>query len=308
MIQKCPVCNSSKNKFLNLYRGNHKAFINKHKKSCLDCGLVFASPMPTKRDLDLYNSAYFNKAHGGLTSNHYENSFFMGIAKLRANYIKSYLAANNLHIKKILEIGPGQGFFAKNWINLNPKVIYSAIETDLSCIRNLKKIGVNTMRTLNFVKYKKNDLIVMSHVLEHVANPKIFVKNISKHLSNSGVIFIEVPCLDHLHKSIDEPHLLFFDKQSLHKLLINSGYDNIQITYHGKSLANLISSSNFSRKLLSIRHRLITLGLLFPFNFFLKGLESLTPLEIALLKPFKAHEQNKEPSWWIRAIAMKVNK
>ena len=184
MVQKCPLCNSSKNKILSLYRCNHKAFSNKYKKKCIDCGLVFASPMPKKRDLDLYNSAYFNKAHGDLKSSLYEDSFFMGIAKLRANYIKSYIAINNLNIKKILEIGPGHGFFAKNWINLNPKVIYSVVETDLSCIQNLKKYGINTRRTLNFPQHKKNDLIVMSHVLEHVVNPKIFVKNVSKYQIN----------------------------------------------------------------------------------------------------------------------------
>ena len=303
----CPICECPENAYLGPYRSKHGMFDGTSKVSCINCGLVFANPMPEEKEITRYNSSYFNVAHGGLTNDPHKISFFTGIAKIRANYISNYLIKNKLKVKKILEIGPGQGFFASNWINNNPDVEYSVVETDNSCFSYLEKLGIKIMPSLDPVRSVKKDLIVMSHVLEHVSNPKAFLSSASKWLSLKGVLFIEVPCRDYMHKKIDEPHLLFFDKHSLVKLLENAGYKNIQITYHGKSLSSLKLESYFTKKLLTLRQQLISLGLLFPFCRFQNGLEFLNPLEISVLKPFEAHVQSEVPSWWIRAIAMKVD-
>ena len=67
------------------------------------------------------------------------------------------------------------------------------------------------------------DVIWMSHVLEHLIRPDIFLNRISKNLKKNGIFFIEVPSCTHeptLQSSIFEnPHVHHFTRKSLLKLV-----------------------------------------------------------------------------------------
>ena len=302
----CPICKSLNTEYLSTYRANHKIFLDTKKNTCFECGMVFANPMPKDSELTQYNSNYFEEAHGGSSTEGIAACFFKGFAKIRGSYISRFLIKHSLNPNKVLEVGPGQGFFAENWIKSHQGTHYSAIETDTTCHLRLSMLGVEILKSPEDIQIKqKKDLIVMSHVLEHISHPVEFIRRIAKTLSRRGVVFIEVPCRDYLYKVIDEPHLLFFDKQSLHKLLEDSGFGDIEITYHGKLLYDLKKENYFYKKLLAIRNRLIMIGLLFPFKKMENGLEMLTSLEVSILKPFKAHVEHQHPSRWIRAVAIK---
>jgi SAM-dependent methyltransferase len=146
----------------------------------------------------------------------------------------------------------------------------------------------------------------MSHVLEHVTAPKKFIKDATKSLRNGGIVFIEVPCLDYKHKPADEPHLLFFDKKSMHRLLIESGFENIELSYFGREIDELQSASTLKAILLALRSRLIGVGVVWPFARQRDGMEALlNPLERAAIAPFKAHIESHKPAWWLRAVAQK---
>jgi SAM-dependent methyltransferase len=61
------------------------------------------------------------------------------------------------------------------------------------------------------------DLVVMSHLLEHVASPRRFVELARKHLNKDGVIYTETP-IDPAHNVWHE-HCQVFSEQSLRILL-----------------------------------------------------------------------------------------
>ena len=61
------------------------------------------------------------------------------------------------------------------------------------------------------------DLVVMSHLLEHVASPRHFVELARKHLNPDGLIYTETP-IDPPHNSWNE-HCQVFSEQSLRILL-----------------------------------------------------------------------------------------
>ena len=104
--------------------------------------------------------------------------------KNRIKFIKHNY--NYKSLKSVLEIGPGDGVFLRE-IDKLKKFFY---DLNPSVNRNLKKKF--TFININKTK-KKFDLICASHVLEHVLNPYLFLKNIKNHLSKNGVIFLEVP-------------------------------------------------------------------------------------------------------------------
>lgn len=307
MSAACPVCESDAVDVRGPYRAAHATFAGLQRAHCRSCGMVFAALMPSEADLAAYNASYFESAHGGKSQDVVTNAFFAAIARLRASHLERYLAVGRIEVGRVLEFGPGTGFFARNWMEGHPRTQYFAAETDASCHESLRGLGVRLFLPADLDRLTEAvDLVVMSHVLEHVANPIRFLADATRSLRSGGALFIEVPCRDWEHKAINEPHLLFFDKQPMRTLLERSGFDAIEVTYHGQSIDRLRSRSALRDKLLALRSRLIALGMVMPFGRVRPGMEALSsPLERAAVATFGAHRESAEPAWWLRAVARK---
>jgi len=270
---------------------------------CVDCEMVFASPMPSEATLKEYNAHYFSAAHGGQPTNRLAVAFFAGIAGIRHSYVNRFLVKYQITVDNVLEIGPGPGFFARRWLEDMPQSYYFAVETDESCHQVLGKLGV---KIIDFAAAPQADLVVMSHVLEHVPDPLGFVRKATHGLRSGGALFIEVPCRDWEHKPIDEPHVLFFDKASMQRLLDDLGFTDIEIAYFGQTIAQLKTPSKFRSLWARIRTKLISWGMVAPFAGSSNGLNVLAnPLHRAMVGPYGAHLESKEPAWWLRAVARK---
>jgi hypothetical protein len=306
MIGKCPVCKGSELDIRGEYRADHGMLKGLKRVECRSCGMFFANPMPNQKDIDEYNSTYFVTAHDGRPQCKVANAFFSGIAKLRVAHLRKYLDFNNIPVKSILECGPGFGFFAQSWLDSSPSSSYYAIETDESCHAPLRAIGVNVIEQHSALSNVELDSVVMSHVLEHVAEPSEFISASCVNLKKGGALFIEVPCNDWKHKIMDEPHLLFFDKKPMHALLSSLGFVNIQISYHGTSITDLQAENRLEHLWMKIRSKLLSKGLIMPFGWRRKGMEALkVPFERAAVAPFNAHKESSLPAWWLRAVATK---
>lgn len=309
MTESCPICHDVDIEVRGAYRGTHPIFCGLHRACCNSCGLVFTSPMPDDMALEEYNASYFASAHGGQPHSGAASAFFSGIARLRLIYIGRYLRKYSIDVINLIELGPGPGFFAHHWLTQYPVTTYLAIETDTSCHVPLQEMGVKLVDVSALAdKNMSIDLIVMSHVLEHVSNPTEFLKDATRNLRTGGAIFIEVPCRDWEHKSVDEPHLLFFDKEPMRQLLNQLGFDHIEMSYHGQEIDRLRSTSKLCERLMALRSKLIALGLVAPFARIRPGMEMLTdPLERAMVAPFDAHCESAKPAWWLRAVARKTS-
>jgi hypothetical protein len=96
-------------------------------------------------------------------------------------------------------------------------------------------------------------------------------------------------------------------KKSMQLLLSRLGFDDIQVSYYGQSIRSLCSRSWLHNKLMAIRGKLISLGVISPFSTMVAGLEPLIcPMERAMVKPFLAHQESDEPAWWLRVVARKL--
>jgi len=307
MTGACPICGAFNFEIQGDYRGANPVFLGMKRAHCNTCEMVFANPMPSDSALAEFNSSYFSSAHGGKPQSRTATAFFSGIARLRVAYLEPYLTTHQITVSRVLELGPGPGFFARNWLEKHPSTIYNAIETDSSCHASLQEIGVCLMDPDQLhAKGEPFDLIVMSHVLEHISRPIEFISEATKNLRKGGVLFIEVPCRDWEHKPIDEPHLLFFDKEPMKRLLENQGFGEIKVSYHGQKIANLRKVSKVCSKIMALRSKLIGMGLIAPFGRMRPGMGELTSsLERAVLAPYLPHQESIEPAWWLRTLAIK---
>ena len=307
MTHICPVCDSEDTEVQAKYRAIMQSFADINRAHCRSCGMIFASPMPSDQDLQNYNSHYYESAHGGQAAHKSARAFFSAIALLRIAHIQRYLSKHNSKVSSILELGPGPGYFARHWLQHTPLASYYAIESDRSCYASLTELGVQLREVLDEeIKPEQYDLVVMSHVLEHVPNPQVFLTQTTRNLRKGCALFIEVPCRDFEHKILNEPHLLFFDKQPMNVLLTKLGFTQIEVSYHGKLISDLRSAKLLNTHWQTVRGKLIRLGMVTPFSQMQTGMEPiLDPYARAVIAPFQAHRESQSPAWWLRAVAIK---
>jgi SAM-dependent methyltransferase len=271
--------------------------------------MVFADPMPDDAALEEYNANYFDNAHGGASNNKLAVAFHSGINLLRVIHVEAYMKQMKTVVKNVLEIGPGGGYFAKHWLNRNKDIVtYTAVDSDTTFHKELIHTGLAVYtNTKDLPVDQPFDLVVISHVLEHTSHPGDFIRECTRLLSPGGILFIEVPCKDYEHKPVVEPHLLFFDKEPMKLLLSKQGFDRIKLSYHGNTINELKKPlSFFSRLYNKARNFLTGRGILFPFSISERGLTEVDNLlERASVKPYRAHIEQTEPSWWLRATAIK---
>jgi SAM-dependent methyltransferase len=276
---------------------------------CSVCELVFVDPMPSAEQLYAYNRSYFKNAHDGLPTDRATMLFLSDIARLRLRHVRSYLTEWQLSPGSVLEIGPGRGSFCENYLAENPAIKYVVVESDGASQAHLRELGAEVFSNLEEMAQMERqfDLLIMSHVLEHVSTPLEFLRNAVGLLNPGGAIFIEVPCRDYEFKDVLEPHLLFFDKLSMQKMLDRLDLTDIRLSYHGKDINRLKRESVGWYKLAIKIHRLLrgigfssTLSVSSP-ELVLSGDPSIESAAMNL----EAHLTKDEPASWLRALARK---
>ena len=146
------------------------------------------------------------------------------------NYLKSHIKG-----KKLLEIGSGEGFLLE-WFEKNGFDVFGIepSKENLPVIQKKIKKGkciTGYIEDSHILKNKFN-VIVISHVLEHLVDCKEQLIKLNKLLESNGIIFIEVPnCknLEMLEHSINtQPHIHHFSKNNLKMLVEKCGYSVVE--------------------------------------------------------------------------------
>lgn len=257
-FMRCICCNSDK-----ISTARNSSFFELPVKKCESCNYHFLDYDGKKFDI----KKYYNETYWPVFRNIYSQKNLSGkvdtvylIKKLpnflqkiiektgvkkslafsQYNYLKS-----DIDGKKLLEIGSGEGYllemFEKHGYDVfgiepskdNLKIIKSKLQTgtcETGFVEDISKIN------------KQYDVIVMSHVLEHVVNCRQVLKDVKSLLKNNGVFFIEVPNCQHKetleHSIFTQPHLHHFTKSNLELLLKDLNFKIIRADVFS---ANVIS-------------------------------------------------------------------
>jgi SAM-dependent methyltransferase len=136
----------------------------------------------------------------------------------------------------LLEIGCGYGLLleeAKGFFSVRVGTEFSsrAIEQARPRVEQIYEGGVEQIPP-----DRKFDCIVATHVIEHIYQPLIFLRELAKHLNPCGKIIIATPDMGSLWRrfmrhrwpSFKIPeHISYFDKKTLKILMYRSGLINI---------------------------------------------------------------------------------
>jgi SAM-dependent methyltransferase len=304
MDTSCPVCSVEVRLIGVPYLGLSELFKDRELVKCPDCGLVFCFPEIDSASLEKYNKDYFHNAHNQEALTKDLESYFSSIAVARQNYILKYIDPSC--VNSVLEIGPGHGIFAKKWMSSFGTKKYSALESDKKCVDLLEKLGVKVIDWENLIAHGKSsfDLIVMSHVLEHLNDPKSLLSNINNLSKYSGFIFIEVPCLDYIYKTSYEPHIFFYDKKSMRNLLESAGYSIVHLGYFGQTFDDIVKPSFWSLLRQKILKVIIKVKFYYLELFSWRG-GMMISYELSMIKLFEASIEQNSHARWLRVIARK---
>ncbi len=196
-MRKCPICLSKISFF-------HR--INKYQYYiCANCKTLFLFPQPQKSELNRYYKKTFSFDNG--------LSDEINIRK-RAKIIINKLRCLNPQGKTLLDIGSGYGFFLDEVQKTG--IIATGLEPSEKLYNFSKKFDYSNNRTFimgqtfnQFYRQKSDlrfDFVTAIHVIEHLTNPKQFIKQTLSILKPNGVLYVETPNLN--------SHLFNFEKQN----------------------------------------------------------------------------------------------
>ncbi len=231
MNNKCPWCGSNKAQ-INLWLKDE--FLTKkdfHICECLNCGLLYTMPRPSKEKIGAYykSDEYYSHQENkkGFVPRLYE-----AIKKINLKH-KFRLASRDLPVGKLLDIGCGVGDFLhvaenKGWqcTGVEPseearEIARQRIKGDLLYSEDLEQLSDQSF-----------DLITMWHVLEHVDDLKWQVAQLQRLIKPNGRIVIAVPnyrsydgrFYNAYWAAYDVPrHLNHFNKTVITKMFKTSG-------------------------------------------------------------------------------------
>lgn len=232
----CPICNSQSYERKTVYKGNFFPFLNKTIVKCKECHILSAYPMPSDKDLDVYYTSYW-QTH----DLEKEIPVFKTQAETRYLFLKPYLSKSG--ILNMLDVGAGFGLISEiiSADAAGNKTEYDVVELDPVAIDYLKR-KIIPRAIYSHIKNIKSryEVIMLSHILEHLTRPLSFLLDLRNRLTEGGVIFIEVPNQDYKFKSRNEPHLVFFSPDTLSGLVEKAGFKVLKVDTCGARVEDLI--------------------------------------------------------------------
>jgi len=151
------------------------------------------------------------------------------------------------------------------------------------------------------LKIGNYDLVIMNQVLEHVSDPLSFQCSVNKLLKPEGYVYIDVPYQDYLFKPSAEPHLLFWNKESVSVLLEKTRLKTIFCDTAGMMHSQ---ARRFFRKQ-SFKTKIVD-----PLKYKLKANQIMNkfriPIAFDTFRQFQSDHYGDERQW-LRCIAQKIN-
>lgn len=187
-----------------------KSEVTFESKLCKICGMVFSSPRPTEEDLS--NAQSFMSQLGPWIISDVD-----GVESLRAKDLFCRLARYAHKGSRALDFGGGDGHLMTPFVDHGCDCFL--VDYYPSPVSIVRKLGDTIDELPDNMIF---DLIICSHVFEHLIDPFSMLVKLRRHLSKDGILYIEVPMELWRRIPLDkEPltHINFFTVQSLRFLM-----------------------------------------------------------------------------------------
>lgn len=227
---------------------------------CKNCKIAFTNPPPIVPDYS--NMDFHSKADA---ENKDSLTFIENLHPDWQNLIhkqKGLISSHYDYSASILEIGCGEGILLFELKKSGFKNIEGIEPSKYAAIRGQKKdLKISNIFFESSVIEEKFDLIIMSHVFEHIEDPQTFLQNVSKVLKEDGsILFTQtnykglIPRLqkEKWYAWVPEQHFWHFTLSGLTKFMELNNFNLIDYKY-----TSLVHPHNFLYKVATLKDHLI---------------------------------------------------
>ncbi|MEM3101687.1 MAG: class I SAM-dependent methyltransferase [Candidatus Nitrosotenuis sp.] len=230
----CPICNSKNNKFY-CSKNSYNLF------ECLNCDLVFVYPVPGNLG-DIYGKEYFRnikqKGNFGYVDYEQDKKSMRGVFELYLQKLEKITAE-----RKIFDVGAATGYFLdiakeRGWQTSGSEISVYAAEVAKKKGHKIFTGSLKKMKT-----EEKYDSVTMWDVLEHLDNPKEYLRAVNRILKKGGVVAINTIDKHSLwaklwgknwHLIVPPEHLYYYSRKNLSMLLTDCGFGINEMEKIGK--------------------------------------------------------------------------
>ncbi|HEX6181350.1 MAG TPA: class I SAM-dependent methyltransferase, partial [Chitinophagaceae bacterium] len=185
----CPVCNSKEFKVYERF-GSELQFTY---VKCDNCGMIYQSPRPK------YNQHFIDAAYASYYQ-YAENLQLNDLTEIRESSVKmfkrelEYISRYDARRTAVLDIGSGMGTFLYAAKSFYKEAVGLDVSKQMANFVE-KHLGVKVFvqQFEEFTYPTKFSLIHMSHVIEHVPDPNLWLQKAKDMLTDEGILVINVP-------------------------------------------------------------------------------------------------------------------
>lgn len=223
---------------------------------CNRCGLMYLNPRPDVSELStIYPGDYYaylleekNREHENKNSPLYRirKSIYLSRLTKALRLVRSDGGATDDKVLRVLDVGCGDGR-ALNWYReVNEFTVETyGVDFDETAVSKVRASGHKAyLGRFEEAEIEENyfDLVVATHVIEHVADPKAFARKALSVLKPGGVFLCETPNTDSLDARLFRNrhwggyhfprHWVFYTPSSISKMAQELGFEVERIEYN----------------------------------------------------------------------------
>ncbi len=190
---------------------------------CTECGLIFTSPRMTLQSYMKFYDCEYRSLYHGLDmplEDLYRRQLYRG------NEIARFFLDNGyeIHDKKILEVGCGSGGTLSHFRDTYNCQVFGCDYGSEGIKYGSKYYNLEIFHgDLSLVKLPwEPDIIIYSHVFEHILDIKAECRIISNVLPQHGVLYVEVPSVKNIHNQYDLDLMKYFQNAHVYHFSLRS--------------------------------------------------------------------------------------
>ena len=228
---------------------------------CKKCGLTQQYKYPNNEFINTFYEKYYNSLYAFFKNpeERFISQFNSAIYKF--NILKNFVNFDSP--KNVLEIGCGAGGILSFFQSMKCDV--TGVDYENDHLEFARKKNIKTFSNYKNIK-QKFDIVILSHVLEHLVDPDEILNICKKFIKKDGLIYIEVPSIESIPKHYDYnlsnflhiAHVTHFTKNTFINFMNLKGFEikyidnNIHaVINHGDTNKKIINNYSNTKKILN---------------------------------------------------------